>query len=100
VIQLSAYREGGRLMPAEVRLACAMTAARLGHPEGGFIAAEYADSDRAIVRAQAAAASGWMNDAASLERCRALMDDPDPQVRAAAAAAILRMLGSGRGAGA
>lgn len=98
VIQLSAYREGGRLMPAEVRLACASTAARLGHPEGGFIAEEYADSDRAILRVQAALASGWMTDARSLARCRRLMGDPDPQVRVAAAAAVLRMLGRGSNA--
>lgn len=42
------------------------------------------------VRAQAARALGWSNSKASAERLAALMDDPQPIVRVAAAAAVLR----------
>ncbi|MEN1704631.1 MAG: HEAT repeat domain-containing protein [Planctomycetota bacterium] len=95
VIQLSTYREGGRPMPAEVRLECATTAAKLGYRDGGFIAEEFTTSEVAVLRVQAATAWGWIGGETGLSRCRTLLGDPDPRVRAAAAAGVIRIASRG-----
>lgn len=64
-------------------------------PEGQAIQAILADPKRqaqsaAEVRAQAARALGYMDSNASAKRLSKLLDDPDPVVQVAAAAALLR----------
>jgi len=84
-------REGDDRMPAEVRLAAAGALAKLGETGGGFVAQEYAGSDRAVLRAQAASVFGMIGSEAAAVRLREMMDDPSPQVRVAAAAGLARM---------
>jgi len=84
-------RSGVDRMPAEVRLAAAAALAKLGERGGGFVADEYADSDQDVLRAQAAAVYGELGGPENAGKVRGLMDDPDPLVRVAAAAAALRL---------
>ena len=87
----------GREMPAEVRLAAASTLARLGRPRGDFIADEYVQNSSPAIRAQAAQVYGDTGKNTNLSRLADLMKDPDGGVRVAAAAAILKIEGSGAG---
>lgn len=101
LIALTAYEEGGRQMPAEVRLGAADSLARLGRREGWFIADEYVENELAVVRAQAAHVYGRTGHAQNLPKLEALMADPVGLVRVAAAAAVLESLSgrAGRGPG-
>ena len=91
---LAAYKnERGQFMPAEVRLAVGASLAAMGIREGGFLADEYADSDITVLRAQAAFVYGQTAQPGALEAISKLMEDPEPLVRLAAAAAILQALG-------
>lgn len=90
---LSAYTDGGRMMPAEVRLAIADAMARMGHAEGWFIADEYLQSRVPAIRAQVAHVYGRTARPSNLARLEAMLDDPSGLVRVAAAAALLESLG-------
>ncbi|MEL7087647.1 MAG: HEAT repeat domain-containing protein [Planctomycetota bacterium] len=76
--------------PVELRLAAAEALARIGSGEGLPVMLESAEMPRPTVRAQAAFALGQLADnpraAAALLQ---LLDDADPVVRVAAAAAVL-----------
>ena len=84
-------RTGVDRMPAEVRLAAAAALAKLGERGGGFVADEYAAHEQAVLRAQAAAVYGELGDPANTGKLRELMSDPDPLVRLAAGAGVLRL---------
>lgn len=81
--------EAGNHMPAEIRLAAARSVARLGRRDGDFIADEYASSDVPAIRAQVAAVYSDTLDRAGLGALIAMLDDPEPAVRVAAAAGLL-----------
>lgn len=94
LIFLSAYRnEAKQPYPAEVRLAIAEALAKIGRPEGVFIAREYATSPSAMIRAQAAHVFGHAGQVEHLGALNALMADSDALVRVAAATGILRLVG-------
>ncbi len=91
MIYLSASRDkAGNRMPAEVRLAVAGSLARLGLPQGNFIADEFAGHKAATLRAQAAYVYGETGRAERLGALEGLMKDPEPAVRVSAAASILK----------
>ena len=84
-------RRGSDRMPAEVRLAAAGALAKLGERGGAFVADEHRDDENPVLRAQSAAVYGLVGRPESAVRLRALMNDPNPLVRVAAAAAAVRM---------
>ncbi len=86
-------RDGVDRMPAEVRLAAASSLAKLGESGGGFVADEYAGSDQAVLRAQAAGVYGELGDRADVPKLQTLMNDANPLVRIAAASALVRVTG-------
>lgn len=90
--------ETDRVMPAEVRLAAAGSLAKLGLPQGGFIADEYASSDRVVLRAQAASVYGETGRAETVGALDRLLEDESPLVRVAAAGAMVKVGTGGRSA--
>ena len=93
LIYISAYTdEGGRAMPAEVRLAAALSLAKLGERRGDFIADEYRFDASPAIRAQAAFVYGETGRLENLPKVENMLDDPDPRVRVAAAASAIRTL--------
>ncbi len=84
-------QKGDDLLPAEVRLAAAGAAAKMGEPGGAFIAAEYMGNESPAIRAQAAFVYGEIGKPENLPRLEALLADPDPIVRVSAGAAVLRV---------
>ena len=93
LIGLTQAVQQNQLMPAEVRLAAAGSLALLGHPQGSFIAKEFWASGDAALRAQAAYVYGRTGQLENLSKLETLLADPSPQVRVAAAAGILRIVG-------
>lgn len=92
LIYLDAYAdESGQRMPAEVRLALASALAKMGMREGSFIADEFKSSQNPAIRAQVASVYGETGQSANLAPLALLLDDPEGNVRVAAAAAILKI---------
>jgi HEAT repeat protein len=94
LIYLASYREKGQMMPAEVRLAAAMSLAKLGHPGGDPIALEYSGDDREALRAQAAHVLGQSGHEANLAKLDEMMRDESDLVRVSAASGVLTLTGS------
>ncbi len=86
----------GSLLPAEIRLGIAGSLAKLGSPQGGFIADEFAADQSPLLRAQAAAVYGEIGGQASLARLSTMLGDPDERVRISAARGVLTALSGGR----
>lgn len=80
----------GQTMPPEVQLAIAISMAKLGDQQGWFVADEFWDSDREVVRADSAAVYGWSGRDVDIRRLQRMLRDPSGRVRVAAAAGILR----------
>ncbi len=95
LINLSEYRQGGRKMPAEIRLAVAEAVGRMGRREGWFIAEEYIHDQDPLKRALAARVLGQTRRAVDLATLRTMMDDPSEAVRVAAAGAVLEATSPG-----
>jgi HEAT repeat protein len=77
--------------PIELRLAAAEALARIGNDEGLPLVLFAADNELATVRSQAAFALAQMSDRPKAQqKLTALLDDPDPMVRIAAAAGVLQ----------
>ncbi|MBL8764286.1 MAG: HEAT repeat domain-containing protein [Phycisphaerae bacterium] len=85
----------GALMPAEVRLAAAMSLGKLGLQQGAFVAQEFAGNSNPALRAQAASVYGQSRLRANLAPLSNLLSDTHPLVRLAAAAAVLRITEAG-----
>jgi len=86
------------LQPKELRLAATTALAKMGYPDGLYVAEQYVSDPDPAVRAQVTflyGAAGSAGGDRSLERLSALMRDESPQVRVAAASAVLRILGQG-----
>ncbi|MGH7133342.1 MAG: HEAT repeat domain-containing protein, partial [Phycisphaerales bacterium] len=80
-------------MPPEVRLAAAGALARMGQITGAVaVADEYRLNPAPAVRAQAAVVYGDTHNRPQLGRLAGMIDDPDPAVRLAVAAAILKII--------
>jgi len=85
---------GEDAMPAEIRLAAADALSKLGHPQGAFIADEYAGDPADSVRAYAAVVYGRTDAAGNLGKVLGMLSDRSPVVRAAAARAVLDLTGA------
>jgi HEAT repeat protein len=97
LVALSTYRDRtGQQMPAEVRMNVAIALAKMGKREGSFIADEFRDNPQPVLRAQAAAVYGFATaDPTNLSKLERLLEDPEPMVRVAAAAGVIRATGEG-----
>lgn len=91
LVYLTARREGGRMMPAEVRLAAAGALGKLGLSEGGFIGEEFRGNPNATVRAQAAYVFGQTGLTEHLSALESMLEDASVAVRVSAAAGIVRI---------
>ncbi len=104
LIYLSATRDqAGQRMPAEVRLAIATAMAKMGWPQGDFIADEFIRDRSDTIRSQAAGVYGETGTPDNLGILEALLADADWGVRVAAGGAVLRItdrFGSGSAGGA
>lgn len=82
------------LYPPEIRLAAATALAKLGYKSGKYVADAYAADPDPFVRAQAAILYGELGDRGAIGPLSTSMrDDPDGSVQAAAAGAILKLVG-------
>lgn len=86
----------GRPLPAEIRLGIAAALAKLGSPQGGFIADEFVADQNPLLRAQAAAVYGEIGDQSSLGHLSTMLGDADERVRISAARGVLTALSGGR----
>lgn len=89
LINLSEYQQGGRKMPAEIRLAVAEAVGRMGRREGWFIAEQYIHDGDPLTRALAARVLGQTRRPVDLATLQKMLDDPSEAVRVAAAGAVL-----------
>ena len=78
------------LYPKELRLAAATSLAKMGYPDGSYVADEYAADPDHLIRAQTAFLYAETARDEDLGRLAQLLKDPSPLVQTAAAAAILR----------
>ncbi len=85
------------LYPRELRLAAATALAKMGYPDGVFVADELRTIPEPVVRAQCAFLYGATRNPGYLTNLRELMDDASPIVQVSAAAATLRLTDPVRG---
>jgi HEAT repeat protein len=90
LINLLNYRDrAGQPYPVEVRLAIATALGRMGE-ETGEVGDAFLESENAVWRSQAAFVYGAQRAGQAWDRLARLMEDPEPIVRIAAAAAVLK----------
>ncbi|MCX5691596.1 MAG: hypothetical protein NTV94_17690 [Planctomycetota bacterium] len=93
LVSIAEYKDrAGKQYPPEVRLAVAASLAQLGMPEGSFVAEQYVSHPAPMVRAQVAFVYGVTKGRQNGARLEQLLNAPEPQVRIAAAAAVLKSL--------
>ncbi len=91
LVYLSQYKNReGQMYPAEVRLGIAQALSGMGIKGGAYIADEFKANPSPALRAQAAFVYGFVGKS-QLATLEAMMADPDPTVRIAAAASVLRV---------
>ena len=78
------------MYPAEVRLGIAQALSGMGIKGGAYIADVFKANPSPALRAQAAFVYGFVGKS-QLATLEAMMADPDPTVRIAAAASVLRV---------
>lgn len=92
LIDLTAAKDPtGQDLPGEVRMAAAIALARMGQPEGSYIAREFFAGGQEAMRAQAAHLFGATRRPENLQILSRMLEDPDGRVRVAAAAAIIKI---------
>jgi HEAT repeat protein len=92
LIELTADKDPNKQeMPGEIRVGAAMALARLGQPEGSYIAREYFAGASEALRAQSAHLFGELGRAENLPILARMMADPDGRVRVAAASAVVKI---------
>ena len=92
LIELTAAKDpSGQELAGEVRMAAASSLAKLGQPQGSYIAREFFRGGRETLRAQAANLFGETQRPENLQMVSQLMDDPDGRVRVAAASAVVKI---------
>jgi HEAT repeat protein len=80
------------LMPPEMRMAAAMSLAKMGYTDGRYVAMEYITHISEILRQQAVITLGFTGTLDDLQILDAMMrDDPAPLVRVGSASAILTL---------
>jgi HEAT repeat protein len=82
---------GNYLYPRELRLAAATALAKMGYPDGVFVADELRNTPEPVIRAQCAFLYGATRQVGQLRTLREMMDDTSPMVQVSAAAAALRL---------
>ncbi|MGP1273561.1 MAG: HEAT repeat domain-containing protein [Phycisphaerales bacterium] len=82
----------GEPMPAEIQLAIAISMAKLGDRAGSFVADANWESDRFVLRSDAASVYGLCGREEDLARLQVMLSDRVGIVRVAAAAGVLRNL--------
>lgn len=103
LVRMVEYRVNGRedwtrydgdafLYPIELRLAAATSLAKMGQPDGVYVGLLAEQSSEPTVRAQVAFLFGAVGGPPAARKLSAMMDDPDAQVRVAAAANLVRTL--------
>lgn len=93
LVSIAEYKDrAGKQYPPEVRLAVAASLAQLGMPEGSFVAEQYVSHPSPMVRAQVAFVYGVTRGRQNGARLEQMLSAPEPQVRIAAAAAVLKSL--------
>ena len=85
------------LYPLELRLAAATSLAKMDQPDGVYVGVMHERNPSATIRAQITFLYGAVGGAPAARRLGTMMDDPDPQVRLAAAANLVRVVDGGRG---
>lgn len=91
LLNVLAYKDRqGNPYPAEVRLGVAASLARMGTDTAVIAADDYLADPNPVIRAQAASVYGSHPGPKYWDRLRTLMQDKEPSVRIAAAAAVLR----------
>lgn len=91
LIYLADQRDSrGNLAPAEFRMECATSLAKLGLEKGSFIADEYANDPNPMIRQQAASVYGYTARPEHFLILETMMNDPSPMVRVVAASAVIR----------
>ena len=85
--------------PVELQVAAAQALANMGQSHGLRVVLTAAGSSSPTVRAQAAIALGAFSQSAASDKLARMLADPQPQVRVAAAAAVLRRSGRVRAGG-
>jgi len=104
LVKIVEYRVTGRddrrsfdgdafLYPIELRLAAATTLAKLGQPDGVFVGLMSQTSPEPEVRAQITFLYAAVGGPPAARKLAVMLDDPDPQVRVAASANLIRTLG-------
>lgn len=92
LIVLTAVQDDTKqFMPGEIRLGAAAALARLGQRQGSYIADQYRTNSRDPLRAQAAFVYGETGQIENLPVLAEMTSDSSPQVRVAAAAAIVKI---------
>jgi HEAT repeat protein len=92
LIELTATKDhSGQDIPGEIRVAAATSLAKLGQPQGSYIAREYFRGGKEVLRAQSANLFGETQRPENLQLVSQLLDDPDGRVRVAAAAAVVKI---------
>lgn len=91
LVYLARYRDRqGNAYPAEIRLAVAGALAALEIPDESRTAEEFMGSTEPVLRAQAAFVLGERRERSSAEALATLLQDVEPMVRIAAAAAVVK----------
>lgn len=91
IVLTAAQDENKQFMPAEVRLSAAAALAKLGQPQGSYIAEQYRTNSREPLRAQSAFVFGETRKIENLHVLSEMMNDSSGRVRVAAAAAIVKI---------
>jgi HEAT repeat protein len=110
LVRMVEYRTDGRedwrrfdgqpfLYPIELRLAAATSLAKMGQPDGVYVGLLAEREATALVRSQIAFLYGAVGGPPASRKLAAMLEDPDPAVRVAAAANLVRTVGGTRGVG-
>lgn len=91
IVLTAAQDDSKQFMPGEIRLGAAAALARMGQRQGSYIADQYRTNSRDPLRAQAAFVYGETGLVENLPVLEQMTSDSSPQVRVAAAAAIVKI---------
>lgn len=80
------------LQPRELRLAAATALAKMGYPDGIYVAEQYRDDPDPAVRAQVAFLYRAVGRRPDRDMLAGMLDDPSPLVQVSAAAGVLAIL--------
>lgn len=91
IVLTAAQDDSKQFMPGEIRLGAAAALARMGQRQGSYIADQYRTNASEPLRAQVAFVYGETRQVENLPVLEQMTTDSSPQVRVAAAAAIVKI---------